>query len=184
MCTWLLRNANTEKVYINESGFHLWIRRTKGRSARGQPVFRIVNARQSKHMSTIFAVSSERGLLHHAFKEGGYNGAAFKEFLEECSRLLVNHEVVFIFDNAPSHNSAATAHLQPNHSYRFQPPYSPFLNICEGSFSIWKAAFKRFMADVRHHLLLQAHQERLATMMQLAEQAIADVTREKIHCLY
>ena len=121
---------------------------------------------------------------HHAFKEGGYNAVAFREFLEECSRLLVNHEVVFIFDNAPSHNSAATAHLQPNRSYRFEPPYSPFLNICEGSFSIWKASFKRHMAEVCHHLLLQGHQERLATMMQLAEQAIADVTHEKTRRLY
>ena len=183
MANWLLLHANIEKVYIDESGFHLWMRRSMGRSARGLPAFRLVSARQSKHMSTIFAVSNEQGLVHHTFKEGGFNAEAFKEFLEQCSQQL-NRPVVFIFDNAPSHNSAVTANLQVSHSYKFQPPYSPFLNICEGSFSIWKAAFKRLMVEVRYDLLQQPHQLRLATMMQLAEQAIEVVTCEKIRRLY
>ena len=129
MANWLLFNTNAEKVCIDESGFHLQMRRSVARSARGQPAFRVVNARQSKQMSTIFAVSNEHGLVHHAFKEGGFNAEAFKEYLEQCS-LQLNRPVVFIFDNAPSHNSAVAAHLQVGHSYRFQPPYSPFMNIC------------------------------------------------------
>ena len=47
MADWLLRNAQTEKIYIDESGFRLWLKRSMGRAPRGQPAFRLVNARQS-----------------------------------------------------------------------------------------------------------------------------------------
>lgn len=155
-----------------------------GRAQRGQPAFRIVNARQSSHVSTIFAVSNERGLIHHAFKEGGYRAADFKQFLEECSERFQDTPLIFIFDNAPCHNIAATAQLKVGHSYHFQPAYSPFLNICEGSFSVWKAEFKKLMAEIRDDLLQQQQQQRVATMMQLAEQAIAAITIDKVHNMY
>lgn len=143
-------------------------------------MIRYVNARDSQHMSVIFAVSNTRGLVHHSFKEGGYRTTDFVQFLEQTSHLVTDRTVVFIFDNAPSHAGARNASLQPNHSYRFQPPYSPFFNLCEGSFSIWKAAFKREMAQVRDHILEEPHDHRLVTMMQLAEQSIASVTPEKV----
>lgn len=184
MAQWLLSNATTEKIYIDESGFRLWIRRGFGRAPRGTPAYRTVNSRQSGHMSVIFAVSNERGLVHHSFKEGGFRGTQFKEFIEECSLQFSNIPVAFIFDNAPSHNSASTASLQLSHSYRFQPPYSPFLNICEGAFSVWKAAFKRLMAEIRYDLLQQEHQQRLASMMQMAEQSVSSVTITKVRQLY
>ena len=135
-------------------------------------------------MSTIFAASNNRGLIHHSFKEGGCNAVDFKQFLEECSGLLEETPVIFIFDNAPSHNSAATALLKVGHAYRFQPAYSPFLNICEGTFSLWKTEFKKLMSEIRDELLEQLHQQRVASMMQLAEQAIAAISREKVHRLY
>lgn len=154
-----------------------------GRPQRGQPAFRVVNARQSSHVSTIFAVSNERGLIHHAFK-GGYRSADFKQFLEECSERFQDMPLIFIFDNAPCHNVAATVQLKVGHSYHFKPAYSPFLNICEGSFSLWKAEFKRLMAETRDDLLQQQQQQRVASMMQLAEQAIAAITIEKVHNIY
>ena len=94
----------------------------------------------------IFAVSNERRLIHHSFKEGGYRAGDFKQLLEECSELRQDTPLIFIFDNAPSDNSAATTQLKVGHSYRFQPAYYsslPFLNICEGTFSLLKAAFKK-----------------------------------------
>ena len=121
----------------------MWSKRTYGRAPRGQRVIRQVNARDSNHTSVIFAVSNIHGIIHHAFKEGGYRTTDFKEFLERSSQMAADRAVVFIFDNAPSHGGARSATLQQHHSFRFQPPYSPFFNLCEGSFSIWKAAFKQ-----------------------------------------
>ena len=44
MAGWLLSNATTEKVYIDESGFRLWIKRSMDRAPRGMPAYRVVNA--------------------------------------------------------------------------------------------------------------------------------------------
>lgn len=179
MANWLLHNTVIEKIYVDESGFRLWLKRTMGRSPRGERAFRFVNARGSQHVSVIFAVSSERGLIHHEFKEGGFRSNDFNNFLEDCSRRSAERPIVFIFDNAPSHSAAHESNLSPGHTFRFQPPYSPFLNICEGCFSVWKAAFKREMAEIRHQLLTEDHQRRLASMMQIAEQTITSVTPDK-----
>lgn len=178
--TWLLRNAVTERVYLDESGFHLWTKRSYGRSTRGQRAARIVNARQSRHMSVIFAVSNQNGLLKHSFKEGGYRHNDFNAFLEECSNAMQDRSVVFIFDNAPSHSRVADAQLRLGHTAMHQPAYSPFLNLCEPAFSVWKSSFKRSMAEVRHQILEEDQQRRIATMMQIAEQSISAVTTEKV----
>lgn len=178
--TWLLQNAVTERVYLDESGFHLWTKRSYGRSMRGQRAPRIVNARQSRHMSVIFAVSNQNGLLRHSFKEGGYRHEDFNAFLRDCSSAFQNRSVVFVFDNAPSHARVADVQLQPGHATMYQPAYSPFLNLCESAFSVWKSSFKRSMAEVRDQVLNQSHQQRIATLMQVAEQTIAAVTAEKV----
>ena len=81
MAEWLLRNALTEKIYIDESGFRLWLKRNQGRSLRGEKAYRLVNARGSQNFSMVFAVSCETGLLHHSIKEGGFKGWDFKDFL-------------------------------------------------------------------------------------------------------
>ena len=176
MADWILQNGDLEKVFIDESGFRLWIKRSYGRSLRGERAIRVVNARGGGHMSVIFAVSQVTGLVHHDFVEGGFRADRFNSFLETISNIMANRNVVFIFDNAPTHNRAHEASLEVGHHYRFQPPYSPFLNICEGCFSIWTAAFKQSMADVRDHLFIQQHANRVATMMQIAEQSVSSVT--------
>ena len=177
---WFLQNGQIEKVYIDESGFRLWSKRSYGRAPQGQPVVRVVDARNSGHYSTIFAVSNVHGLIHHDFKEGGYRHEDFNEFLSVCSQILAGRPIMFIFDNAPTHRSHEMVHLQDGHQAMFQPPYSPFLNICEGCFSIWKAQFKRHMAEIRHQLLNETHQRRSAIMMQMATQSIAAVTLPKV----
>lgn len=39
MANWMLRNSAAEKVYIDESGFRLWLKRSMGRAAEGQRAF-------------------------------------------------------------------------------------------------------------------------------------------------
>ena len=168
MADWLLQNGDVEKVYIDESGFRLWIKRSYGRSLRGERAVRVVDGRGGGHVSVIFAVSHTTGLVHHEFVNGGFRSQHFKAFLESCSNILAGRNIMFIFDNAPSHGHAHEATLQMGHQFMFQPPYSPFLNLCEGCFSVWKSAFKRSMAEVRDQLLTQQHANRVATMMQLA----------------
>ena len=108
-------------------------------------------------------------------------------FIERVSLRLQNPmscSYVHACDNAPSHNRAQEANLRPTHRVMFQPSYSPLFNLCEGGFSIWKAAFKRSMAEVWDQLLGEDHPQSTATMMQVAEQSIGALTLSKIKQLH
>ena len=54
---WLLQNEQ-EIIPINESGFHLWLSRSRGRARQVQRALRIVGTRMGPHFSLILAVSN------------------------------------------------------------------------------------------------------------------------------
>ncbi|GFS09655.1 hypothetical protein ElyMa_001303600 [Elysia marginata] len=64
--------------------------------------------------------------------------------------------------------SRARVRIPAQHNIKYLPPYSPFLNICENAFSIWKQALKTRLAEVREQTLDQPFDERMATLTQLA----------------
>ena len=70
-----------------------------------------------------------------------------------------------------AHVHAALADLPHGLQIQYLPAYSPFLNICENDFALRKQALKTRLAEVRHDLLEQPFNERMATLSQLAEQA-------------
>lgn len=77
-------------------------------------------------------------------------------------------------DNAPAHSRAHIDHHLVD--VRKLPPYSPFLNIVENFFSIWKAGVKRRLAENQENLVNQPHAQRMATLATVAEIAIGDLT--------
>ena len=74
--------------------------------------------------------------------------------------------------------------LSNNHMVKFLPPYSPFLNIAENAFNLWKGQIKQRLAEVRYHLLTLEHGERIAVLAQLAEQRVASVTPQAMHAAF
>ena len=64
--------------------------------------------------------------------------------------------------NAPCHRRTQDAGLPRDDAVKLLPPYSPFLNIAENAFSMWKASFKRQMAEVREQVRNQGTEERQA----------------------
>lgn len=173
-----------ELIFVDESGFHLWLARTRGRAPIGQRAVRIVGGRKGPHFSLIIAISNVRGLLYHDIFEGGTNHQRFNAFMETASQAAGDNNATFIFDNASCHRRVGEANLNPNHETRFLPPYSPFLNIAENAFSTWKMAFKAQLAEVRPILLEAVHAERLATLIQLGEQNIDVLTPAKAASWY
>ena len=103
----------------------------------------------------IFAVSNINGLIHHALLEGSTTADTFNSFLEATIPHLISNNLrkVFIFDNASVHNRADEATIPNNIQIKYLPPYNPFLNIVENTFSVWEAALKRELAEVRPHML-------------------------------
>ena len=96
--------------------------------------------------------------------------------LRDASQAAGIERATFVFDNAPSHRRAHEVHLFQHHQLRFLPPYSPFLNLAENAFSVWKAAVKRQLEEVRDQMLQQPHQQRLATLAQISEQNLDAIT--------
>ena len=106
------------------------------------------------------------------------NADRFEDFITQLLQ-HIQGDSSFIMDNAPAHNQAHN--IQVPHGIRVikLPPYSPFLNIVENCFSVWKAALKRDLERERNNLLRQNCQQRMATLTMLAEIAITEVTVEK-----
>ena len=167
-------------IYIDESGFNLWTSRTRGRSLRGQRAQRVVGARRCPNFTLILAVSSQRGRIHHAIHNGGTNAEVFNSFLTDLLHHVRADEVTtLLLDNAPCHRRSMDAIAQrENVSLRFLPAYSPFLNIAENCFSVWKAGLKRQLEEVRDQLLQQPHAQQMATLSQLAEQNLNEITTD------
>lgn len=182
---WLMEHGvNTELIFIDESGINLWMRRNRGRAHRGERAFRIVGGRKSGNFTMVFAVSHIRGLVSHNLFQGGMTSERFKLFLESIPIPPGEGRITFIFDNASAHGKAAEANLSARVSLRWQPPYSPFLNIVENCFSQWKAAMKRQLSEVRDQMLNEPHEQRLATMTQVAEQCVGVVTAENAQAFF
>ncbi|GFO48713.1 replication protein a 70 kda DNA-binding subunit [Plakobranchus ocellatus] len=176
--TWLLQNAQRYNfIYIDEAGINIWTKRTRGRARQGDRAVRIVQGRRGQNLTMTFAVNVLNGLVYHELHQGGMTAERFNQFLLETSlQCNPGQEVCFIFDNARAHGRAAEANLPSQFEIQYLPPYSPFLNICENAFALWKQALKTRLAEVRHDLLDQPFNERMATLAQLAEQETAVVT--------
>lgn len=96
-------------------------------------------------------------------------------FQENLIGKLPNNDsltTIIIFDNAPVHRQAENVQQVPNISVRSLPPYLTFFNVVENCFSQWKATIKRDLADIRENITCIPHQRRMASLEQIAEQAI------------
>jgi len=139
-------------VFIDETGFNIWTRRSQGRAPRGVPARRIVHGQRGRNCNITFAISPEIGLVHHRIAFETVTRERFEEFLaatvRECSQLFPEDEPLFlIFDNARPHVRAQLPEgTNPLIQIKFLPPYSPFLNSTEMAHSAFKAAVKRNLA--------------------------------------
>ena len=169
---WYLQTVNhrhaPEMVFVDESGFNLWISRTRGRAHRGQTAVRIVVNQRGANCTLILVVSAvELSML-------------ISSKVEQLLTAAGEGRSVFILDNAPCHRRANLANINPQHFIKSLPPYSPFLNIAGNAFSVWKVAFKQEMAEVRTQLHHQTVPQQRATLVQLATQNLAVVTANKM----
>ena len=60
----------------------------------------------------------------------------------EYRRLYGPDPACIIYDNAPAHRNGQIVPLMNGHTSHFLPPYSPFLNLCENAFNLWKSQIR------------------------------------------
>lgn len=133
-------------IWADETGFNLHIRRSKGRSLRGQRASIVVPNSRGRNISVAAAMSSE-GIIHHQVQFGAYNSQLFADWITNIGVVLANRgrtNCWVVLDNVRFHHSqiVSTAAQSVGITLVFLPAYSPMLNPTEFLFSKWKGAIK------------------------------------------
>lgn len=152
-------------IYIDEVGYSIGTRRTRGRAPIGQPAIVELPALQSQNCSVCCAISGTHGLILHRSIRGSFTGDTFRTFIvdlvQECKNRNIG-SVLFIFDNCPIHRAAQLNTLDEfargDFEYRFLPPYSPNLNPIENVFGFIKLRYYSLITTEYSNLLLQTSQ--------------------------
>lgn len=130
-------------IYVDESGFNLHIKKSKGRALSGEPA-KLTLVPKGKRVTLIGALSKQ-GMIHYRLVESvgekrGTNAEDFRSFLLDLFSKIEKNSVI-ILDNCRIHHSEKLDTLwnMANQTYGidklFLPPYSPFLNPIEYAFN-------------------------------------------------
>ena len=137
---WYMENAVQRTcIYIDETSFNLWTRRTRGRAIQGQRAVRQVLGSRGPNLNLVMAISPGTGVVYHELARGTMTSLKFQHFLDNLEVILEEQNAILIMDNAPVHNNAAIGGLN---EVKKLPPYSPMLNPIENPFSVLKFAVK------------------------------------------
>lgn len=135
-------NDDKNFIFLDEVGFAVVTRPSRGRSMRGESAYLSVTAARSRNISVVAAMN-KYGMIYHKIHERAVNGEDFKvslkEINESCQRQGIPRPI-FVMDNVRIHHYRGLNDDEEIASYRIKylPPYSPFLNPIENVFSVWK----------------------------------------------
>ena len=129
------------RIYIDETGFHLYTHRHYGCAPIGQRVHRMVWNNRGQNITVIAAVSNLMGLMYYEIIHASVNIEIFHDFMTSLSVILGDERAVLLMDNAPCHRNVVLN--SDNLQVKYLPPYSPFLNPIENCFSVFKHDMKR-----------------------------------------
>ena len=158
------------RMYLDETNYNIWCARSFGRSRKGLPCVWSMPSSRGANLNIIACMSNTGILMHECHNR--IDWGTFNQFLHQCSRKIHEQQpstrVVFLFDNAPIHNRAGEAELFPGHSIKWLPPYSPFFNPIEETFSQFKQNVKDWLSENKKKIFqipegetIKAHRNRL-----------------------
>ena len=130
-------------VYIDETGFNLWTKRTFGRGRVGDRVNRQVGGQRGRNVTVIAAISDIGGLFYYEIHFTSVTKEIFSGFIASVDAILGDDRPTVILDNAPIHNGIMEVY--PNIDFKYLPAYSPFLNPIENCFSVFKTYLKQYL---------------------------------------
>ncbi|KAG0438494.1 hypothetical protein DMUE_3054 [Dictyocoela muelleri] len=142
----------TIKVFIDESGFNLHLRRTMARSIRGAPASVVILLVRGRNVSLISAITRNE-VLYLICVVGRVDSEKYKDFFEglinKCTDKNIIGNCVFVMDNARIHNSnnMRNFYVSNNLTIQFLSPYSYMLNPIEFGFSKIKACVRRKLVE-------------------------------------
>lgn len=176
------RGLQQHRIYLDETGYNLYTKRTYGRAPRGERVNRIVGGQRGGNITLIAAISDKVGLVYHEIHTNSVNKDIFKDYFTSLDVVIGEEDCVILMDNAPCHNGISE--VFSDRAIRYLPPHSPFLNPIENCFSAIKARLKHSLNNVvercdaaaarRAGTSLRAYRERL--LIQCMEASLETVT--------
>lgn len=133
-------------VWIDETNFNLYCRRTQGRAKRGKRASQIWPVSKGPNVHLIGAMSAA-GIVQIVRRRGSFNSELAKEFLQDLMtawELQGNalDDLVIVCDNAPCHTRLEQAVEGTPVELLRLGPYSPMLNPIENVWSKVKAGVK------------------------------------------
>lgn len=189
--------VNDNLIYLDESGYNLFTRRTKGRARQGERVRRQVAGSRGRNVNFTVSISPVLGVVHHHLGQITVTRETFQRFLNElieAAAVLIpdNERCIIIFDGARPHLRMA---VPEDHAHRFQlrilPPYSPMLNPTEQAHSCFKQAVKNKLANpaiqnelqdagnLRQQEGLTLNDWRARILIRLGRQSMDEITVQK-----
>ena len=142
---WMMEEGmNRYLVFVDEAGFNLHTRWTRGRAHVGERAVQKIAGCRGGNLNLLMAVSPEAGIHYFEIHIGTVNREKFCNFLENLGMALGEEfDISIVMDNAPTHNSVEMD--AENHQIVKLPPYSPMLNPIENAFSCVKAPVKQLL---------------------------------------
>lgn len=137
-----VNNDDKNFIFLDEVGFAVVTRPSRGRSRQGVSAYVSVPAARSRNISVIAAMN-KYGMIYHTIQERAVNGEDFKHHLKVINERCLSFGIqnpIFVMDNARIHHYKGLNEDEEVSLYniKYLPPYSPFLNPIENVFSIWK----------------------------------------------
>ena len=89
----------------------------------------------------LVAISPDVGVMYYELSRNTMNGEKMDNFSDNLETIPDDEEAYIVMDNAPIHHHATMEHV--HRTVKKLPPYLPFLNLLENSFSTLKFAVRR-----------------------------------------
>lgn len=155
-----LTAANKNIIFIDETNFNLFCRRSVGRSLRGsRSVITLPNSK-GPNLHIIGGITSQ-GLVYWERRRGSFKTEDFNEWLRRCIQAAINqgmpiNDIVAVVDNAPCHSHAE--HVFQDNNFHGGTvlrlaPYSPMLNAIEHIWSEVKTHIKNTLQEKFQELM-------------------------------
>lgn len=192
---WALRNEfsawwlssefqNGKVICLDESGFKLSMRRSRGRSRRGNQARLVIPRKKTKNISVMAAISYNQ-IVHYKILDGKGNEERFLGFLNELLDNLPTTGYTLVMDNVRFHHAESVKALVQSrqHQIKYLPAYSPFFNPIENMFSQWKQFVKASAPENEQDLVYAMNEVRTVVREEHLRNYFNHVNNNCVRCL-